>query len=267
MRQVTFIVNGKEYKTFDTWKILLAHIDFGFPSVKTNYVPIDGRDGDLDMTESLDGMPHYENRTVTISFLIKRVPYNGYVGLVSSIANVLHGKKCEIIFDADRGYKYIGRVSVDSYNRELVVGKFNIICDCQPFKELINTFNNDWMWDEFDFENGILEQTITHTIDNLNLSFIDNFEVIGQPIIPVMTAKTNGDDIRVRVTIKDTDTNRTVAADNFIITSEETQLEFDGDFKASGNLSIMVQYYPSSSTPIGSGTVDYTVKVNQGGAL
>ena len=51
------------YNTWINWQLMLTGKDFSPPEVKTNYVEIDGADGDIDMTEALAGRPTYRNRT------------------------------------------------------------------------------------------------------------------------------------------------------------------------------------------------------------
>lgn len=268
MRQVAFTIDGETAYTYDTWGILLAHVDFGFPEVKGNFITIDGRDGDLDLTDSLDGMAHYENRQVFIEFMIPVVPYGGYLGKVSQVATFLHGKKAEVVFDADKGYKFIGRCSVEAYDREINVGKFSVVLDCEPFKVPVYGTDSEWIWDTFDFVNGVLGQDGSGEVSNNNQTNVHEFEVIGKPVKPTFTAicdKSNTNR-NLQVSIRNIDTNEIISTKSFVISNTEITDLLDDDFKGNGKLRMTVMFYPQSSGQVDD-VITYSYNVTQGGVL
>lgn len=74
--------------------IYLTNADIGTPDARTNYVKVPGRDGLLDLTESLTGDIRYGNREIKLSFATeKRISQKDWQDLLSYVSNVLHGQK------------------------------------------------------------------------------------------------------------------------------------------------------------------------------
>lgn len=134
------------------------------PDVQTNFVKVPQRDGAIDLTESLTGQVKYNNRLIELEFtLVDR--FDSYPTRFSVIANFLHGKKMKIIFDDDNSYFYIGRLTVTASETEKSLGIIKISADCEPYKyDLIGT-DEDWLWDPFDFEDGIIQEFVDILID------------------------------------------------------------------------------------------------------
>lgn len=263
MRQVAITTNESTYYTYDTWGLLLAHVDFGFPSVKSSYVSIDGRDGSLDLTTTLDGIPHYENRQISATFKIINVPYTSYLGVASQVATALHGKKAELIFDADKGYKFVGRISIDEYDRKIDVGEISMQIECEPFKYPLMDLSDDWVWDTFDFCNGILDQSASGTVNHSNSSVTIDYEIVGMPVTPTLELVCESENISYRVVLyqKVGDSYTTICTiSGDAPTTEEDVL--DDDFKSSGILRLYLQITDSTDADI-----DYTFSAQQEGVL
>lgn len=112
--------------------ILPAGVTISPPAVKTYTVSVPGRDQVLDYTESLDGLVHYENRTITMEMQCFAEDEE-YASLEHKCRNLLHGKKMSIQFDSDPGYYYLGRLSVD-WRSEPNIDTASITADCDPYK-------------------------------------------------------------------------------------------------------------------------------------
>lgn len=107
--------NSENYKnTYDTWHLVPSKKPvIKLPEVRTNYVQVLGRSGDLDSTEVFgEGQIPYGMREDTIEFYIEKYDTT-FEALKRDIANYLHGKKLFMSLDDDPDYYYIGRWYID----------------------------------------------------------------------------------------------------------------------------------------------------------
>lgn len=112
------------------WDLLMTSKQIGKPEARTNYIEIPGRDGTLDLTESL-GEIKYNDRTLTFEFDLFN-PSN-FWNTEKEISNYLNGKKLKITLEQDPNYYYLGRCKVSS-SLTKNVGHFTIECTCEPYK-------------------------------------------------------------------------------------------------------------------------------------
>lgn len=144
--------------SYDDFGLILSSKNIGIPSVQTNIVTVPLRDGTIDLTESVTGTPKYSDRTVQMTFSVID-PIKTWSAKISEIENYLHGQKMKVIFDDDPSFYYIGRLSVNSWASNKNIGTLIIDCNAEPFKCDIESSADEWEWDSFDFENGIINET------------------------------------------------------------------------------------------------------------
>lgn len=125
--------HGISFAGKHTWKDYRLFLD-GSPSigkaeVQSILLDIPGRDGLLRLTQSRDGSVHYRNR----SFSCTLVPNNRatFIETVSTIANLIHGKQCQMIWDGDSNYSYTGEFYVEADYPNCTL---NITGSLEPFK-------------------------------------------------------------------------------------------------------------------------------------
>lgn len=135
--------------------LMLESKSIGLPSVQTKFVAIPLRDGDLDLTNVPSDRVHYGNRKIKMN-LNCVTDYPGEK--MSDVANKLHGQKVHIIFDDDLYYFYNGRLDMSSFKENRKGGEYVIDANCDPFKYQIQSSAEEWLWDPFDFENGIINE-------------------------------------------------------------------------------------------------------------
>jgi len=182
------------------------------PPLKTNTIDIPGANGFIDMTEVLVGRPLYENRTGSIDFYIDSTA-DEYCGKFTDsdqlgpyrwdyaydkILNTLHGFKKKVILSDARSYYYEGRVSVNSYKSDKLTGIITLDYDLEPFKASVFSMTEPWLWDPFDFVNGIIPQDLQKqfryemSISGLSPQFKMNNSIAGLvPQVPTITAYSN----------------------------------------------------------------------------
>ncbi len=146
---IDYILFGNK-NTFKDYGLLIQSLTISEAQPKEEIIDIPGADGQLDFSQSLTGDIKYQNRTITIS-LAKSKNQNCF-GEYSKIQNDLHGKIMKIILSNDRNFFYKGKVKVKDFDRYQLIHSIDIECDVEPYKYDINSSNEDWLWDPFDFE-------------------------------------------------------------------------------------------------------------------
>ena len=142
--------------TWDDWHLIpTSRPLFNPPSVKTNMVEIPGGDGMLDLTTSLAGRPLYKNRTGSVEFYVDN-DFRDWSVLYSEIMLYLHGQKMRAVLEDDPSYYYEGRFSVNAWKSNPDRSQITINYDVFPYKQYINNSTDEWLWDTFNFETGII---------------------------------------------------------------------------------------------------------------
>ena len=147
-------VQMADKKTFTDWGLKLESMNISFPEAKTDQVDIPGANGLLDLSE-VNGQICYKNRTLTLNFSLLD-DYTEWHDLSSKIAKILHGKVIKCILPDDPNYYYEGRY----------------------------TAAENWLWDPFSFENGIVRG-----YSDISISGSLSVDVTGSdmPIVPEIT--------------------------------------------------------------------------------
>lgn len=159
MRRGTLGVQIGDRHTLKDWNLGWTAVNLGFPEAKTYEQDIPGMDGTLDFTEAMTlGDVKYKNRSLTLEFEAEDKDFYDWSILISRIANYLAGQRMKIIFDNDPYFYYIGRLSVDVEKTEKSESKLVLSGDVDPYKYELYSSLEDWVWDAFNFETGIVRE-------------------------------------------------------------------------------------------------------------
>lgn len=215
--------------TWDDFKLVATSRPlFLPPPVKTNYVEVPGADGKLDLTTLLTGEPMYGNRTGSIELYVMN-GYSEWSHRYSEIMNFLHGQAMNVVLEDDPGYYYTGRFSVNKWASEKERSKITIDYDLAPYKMEIQTSSEDWIWDTFDFEIGIIRE-----YGNLIIDGTKTIEVIGcrKSVIPKFIVSLDDPNKFIKVTREDGSqfllTNGEFKVPNVKISNSSERLTFTG---------------------------------------
>lgn len=151
------VMFGDKHSYRDWGMYLKSRPEISPPPPKTVYEDIPGSDGSLDLTESLTGDVKYENRELRFEFKViggRSMWYNTY----SDIMDYLHGKNVKVIIDEDMSFYYIGRMEADEWESSEITSTVVIKGDVEPYKMELNSSLEDWLWDPFNFETGIVRE-------------------------------------------------------------------------------------------------------------
>lgn len=144
-----------EKHTYRDWGLRWISCNTPMPDVQVNEITVPGRDGVIDLTESLTGEPLYHNRTVELVFDARGI-IDDWQQLYSEIAAYCHGKQFKIILDTDPDYYYYGRIAVNTTKNSRQNGTLTITAGAEPYKYELKHSAEDWEWDSFHFITGII---------------------------------------------------------------------------------------------------------------
>ena len=175
-------------KSYEDWGLKLETIRLSFPEAKTDQIDIPGANGVIDLTE-VNGQVCYKNRTMTLTFSLDD-DYAKWHLLSSRIAKELHGKMIKCILPDDPNYYYEGRFSIDSKKTNDVITDIVITGDVHPFKMDVYSSSEEWLWDPFSFEDGIIR-----SYHDIEISGTTPVSVIGSemPVVPKFICSTDMD--------------------------------------------------------------------------
>ena len=123
------VINDEFYINAENDCVVLSG-KFGNPEFKSYTVDIPGRDGLLDLTDSLDGNVHYNNRSVEFRLFIAGKRLGERLNQINSY----HGRFVKFSSSYDNDYYYKGRLSVDVEEKKSNYAYVNLSFDCEPFK-------------------------------------------------------------------------------------------------------------------------------------
>ena len=163
---ITVISSGKSYHTLRDWGLAIGNNNYiKEPVQETLYVDIPGMNGFLDMSEVIAGHPVYKYRMLELQVgsLNRRMLWDA---AVSNIRNAIDGKVVKIIFDNDLGNYWTGRVTINGFDRVRELGKFIIQIKADPYKMECFSSLEDWEWDSFNFETGVIREYKELVVDS-----------------------------------------------------------------------------------------------------
>lgn len=157
------IIFGDKNTWADWYLIPSSRPVFNPPTPKTKFVDIPGADWHLDLSSVLTGDIAYEARTGSFEFIVDNGQLSKYTSntwqlLYSKILDYLHGQIVKATLEDDPGYYYEGRFSVNQWKSDQNNSKITIDYTVSPYKYEKYSSLEDWVWDDFCFENGIIRE-------------------------------------------------------------------------------------------------------------
>lgn len=133
------------------------------PKPKTKYVDIPGADWQLDLSTVLTGDVAYGPREGSIEFIVDNGQLSDYRAdkwfvLYSEILDYLHGKYLKATLEDDPDFYYEGRFTLNNWKSDSHNSKITIDYNLRPFKIEATSSLEDWLWDPFSFETGIIRE-------------------------------------------------------------------------------------------------------------
>lgn len=125
------------------------------PEAKTQIIDIPGTDGTIDLTQTLTGDVHYNDREITMEYKIPddRSKWDPYY---HKMLNAIHGQRMYLVLDEDPAGFYDGRFAVGEPRYENNSAYFTITGQAKPYRLNALTSLDPWLWDPFSFVDGII---------------------------------------------------------------------------------------------------------------
>lgn len=165
----------QEKHTYTDFGLRIKSIHIGVPDVKSDQIELPGADGYVDMTDYFG--VKYKNRKIKIICDLEDKSYERWMNAISQISNYIHGKKRKIVLDWDSGHYYVGRGTCEYDKDNRVYSEITLTFDCEPYKYEFMATDEDWMWDPFNFETGIIRD-----YGDMQVSGRLEFTAIGSPM-------------------------------------------------------------------------------------
>ena len=160
MTEPSVTINGKSM--LNDFGLTLTGFEIGEPEAITHFISVPGRAMPIDATDVVYGKPTYGSRTITINLegFETRAQFNQRLARLS---NRFHNRKVKVTFDSDPNSYWMGRASVQGTRLYPTVSQYVITINAEPFKYYIQKPTGDYLWDDINFEQDILQnfQNIT----------------------------------------------------------------------------------------------------------
>lgn len=171
---------------WDDFGLKLAGLYVSFPEAKTVFQEVPFSSNVIDQTE-LRGDVYYNRREMTLTFDF--IGDNALTASkISGLANFLHGQNMKIVDTEDSAYYYVGRLAVDKTKTDPIVGHVTITGTIDPYKYELQSSVDDWLWDPFSFEDGIIREYTDIQISGSRTLTIYGLRKVVIPVIITSTA-------------------------------------------------------------------------------
>ena len=159
---VQFRANDVTYDSWEDWHLIpKSRPVINPPQERTSFVTVPGRHGKIDLSWALTGGPIYDNRTGNIDFYVDTSKWHGWHTAYMTILSALQGQSVQIRLTDDPSFIYKGLVYVDKWSSDERYSTISFKYDLYPFKHRITYTENNWLWDPFDFENGVIGDSVS----------------------------------------------------------------------------------------------------------
>ena len=141
----------------------------------------------------------------------------------SEILRNFHGREGKLIFDDDPMYYYGGRMTVSEYSRARTLGTFTISVNADPYKYELTASDEDWLWDSFSFEKGVIRDYKELEVNgslSLNVPGTQRWVIPEITVSAAMTVSYDGKDYELK--------QGTNKIDDIVIKEWENVLMFTG---------------------------------------
>lgn len=174
--------------TYEDWHLVpTSRPVFNPPNQKQETIDLPGADGFLDLSTALTGYPVYDNRVGSIEFAVLN-DYEDWMTIYTRVMAALHGRTLRVTLEDEPEYFYEGRFTVNEWKSNNNGTWSNITIDYSviPYKLDQLSSIDEWLWDTFNFETGVIRAGIFGNIEVDGTIDLDFTGYIGRrPVVPV----------------------------------------------------------------------------------
>lgn len=200
MNEVT--ING--VRTYTDLKMYLTSAVIGQPEPITHFVSVPGRSMPIDATEAVYGGVKYQSRQISLEFAVEH-SFEQFHQAYSRVANLWHGKRVRVSFSTDPTSYYMGRAAVSAKKTAKGCDQIYVVITAEPFKYYVQKPTGDYLWDDINFEQDILQNLQNISIP-ANTATTVSVTAGDRPLTPTVTT-TQAMQLTVKGKIYSTDKN------------------------------------------------------------
>lgn len=152
----TFEGTEREYDSRDLG-LFLCNVQIADPEARRYKVDVPGRDGTLDLTESLGGV-YFDNREIQLEFACVNYTTARFHLISSQLRNLLDGRLVRMTLSDDIGYFWRGRCQIGTEREGLEATHIELTMDAEPHKYSVFGSYEPWKWSPFSFVDGVITQ-------------------------------------------------------------------------------------------------------------
>lgn len=118
-------VDGVVYNSLTDLGLAIENTNYiGNPVQPGNYtVLVPGRNGPLDLTDSVFGGQYFQYRSITVNFGAMQAPED-WDAYISQIRNLFEGKRVKLTFATDPNWYWTGRAAITNFQHQRNLGTF-----------------------------------------------------------------------------------------------------------------------------------------------
>lgn len=162
-------IDGKHTSSFG---LLMESMYIPQPDPKINEIEVLGLSGTVDFSEVTGELYHENRKGLEFVFSVIDGGYDSWSRIYTGVSMWIHGKKVKVILDNDTSYYYVCRLQVDSKKSDETLSKIVLSGTAEPFKYELCASDEDWLWDTFDFETGVIRELAEVEITAENQSVV-----------------------------------------------------------------------------------------------
>lgn len=163
--------------------------NFGYAEPDIVRVPIPGASGSLDLSDALTGYTAYRDRTPELLFYLPGRESQREI-LRARTAAAIHGKLVQIVPDENPDGYWYGRLQVETPIHDRAADTLTVSGWLDPYKYDRRRTDQDWLWDPFSFETGVIREYGELTVSGTTAVTIVSSPIGGCPTFIASAAMT-----------------------------------------------------------------------------
>lgn len=149
--------SGTTKSAYDDFNLIIKHKVINSPDPQLHKIEVVGRDGVIDLTDSIAGQVKFEERSIELSFRFLGKE-SERTAMVSEFLNFVYGKRISYNFNDDVSFVYIGRMTSCVPEVDGAIYDLETEIVVEPYKRTAESTAEEWLWDSFDFELGVINE-------------------------------------------------------------------------------------------------------------
>lgn len=183
-----------EKHSFRDYGLIMTNKNITDAVAQTRFVSVPGRNGSIDLSEVVTGNVRYDDRKITLEFYAP-ITLENLDAYISDLRNELSGEKVRLVFDDDIAFYWSARITNVGLKVSGGERTISIEAYADPYKYTIQSTEEDWLWNPFDFEQSVINDFGNIVVEGTKTITIEGVKKYTTPTITCsapMTVTFNG---------------------------------------------------------------------------